>query len=400
MTGRGRAVPPRTDALSKASIENFSLSGLFKPFAHGALELPSRFVMPGMQRGNCEEGKPPPRMAEYYRRRVEGGVGLIIGEGCCVEHPSSFCEPRFPRLNRATLGGWARCVDAVHEAGGRMLIQISHLGAMRSDSPNLPTLAGPALSPSGLFKAGKTNGRAATRQELADILDAFADAAHLAQVAGADGIELHGCHGFFIDEFLWAETNLRDDEYGGGDLQSRSRYPAEIVTAIRRAVRPGFLISFRFSQWKEPDYGARIAATPEQLQGFLSVMRAAGVDVFHPSTRRFTTPEFPGSDLGLAGWTKALTDAPVIAVGSVGLTQDVMESLVGNAEARFAGEASVRELARRFDNNEFDLIAVGRSLISDPDWVRKIREGRYGDIVVFSKADLRDSLEERALTRK
>jgi 2,4-dienoyl-CoA reductase-like NADH-dependent reductase (Old Yellow Enzyme family) len=346
-----------------------------------------------MQRGNCEDGKPTPGMAEYYRRRVEGGVGLVIGEGCCIEHPSTFVEARFPRLNRSTLEGWVRCVDAVHGAGGRMLIQISHLGAMRSDSENLPKLEAAALSASGLIKAGKPNGRAATHQELTEISDAFAEAAQLARIAGADGVELHGCHGFFIDEFLWAQTNLRQDEYGGDDLQSRARYPAEIVSAIRRAVGPEFIISFRFSQWKEPDYHARIAETPEELQGFLKVMRSAGVDIFHPSTRRFTTPEWPQSNLGLAGWTKALIDAPVIAVGSVGLTQDVMESLVGTAEAQFDGEVSLRELMRRFGNNEFDLIAVGRSLISDADWVRKVRERRYGDIVVFSKRFLGDLLE-------
>jgi len=369
------------------------LSGLFTPFTINALQLSTRFVMPGMQRGNCLDGKPTPQMADYYRRRVEGGVGLVIGEGCCVEHPSSFCESRFPRLNHSTWKGWAQCVDAVHGAGGKMLIQISHLGAMRSDSPRMPSLAGPALSPSGLCKMGKINGRAATYSELMEIREAFVEAAVLAERAGADGVELHGCHGFLLDEFLWAETNLREDEYGGADLKSRCRYPAEIVSAIRRAVRSDFVISFRFSQWKEPDYRARIAVSPEDLRGFLSVMRAAGVDVFHASTRRFYEPEFPGSNLSLAGWTRALTDAPVIAVGSVGLTVDVMESLVGNEEPQFAGEASLRELMRRFDNNEFELIAVGRSLISDAEWVRKIQDRRYDDILVFRKENLGELLE-------
>ncbi|MGE0115067.1 MAG: 12-oxophytodienoate reductase [Steroidobacteraceae bacterium] len=381
------------DALNAAESVSLDLSGLFSPVSVAGLQLSNRFVMPGMQRGNCENGQPPPQMAEYYRRRVEGGVGLVIGEGCTIDHYSSFVEPRFPRLNQSTLGGWARCVDAVHGAGGKMLIQISHPGAMRSDSQSLGKLLVPALSPSGLFKAGKSNGLAATREQLAEIGEAFVEAARVAQLAGADGIELHGCHGFFIDEFLWAETNLRQDEYGGNDLPSRARFPAEIVTAIRAALGPQFIISFRFSQWKEPDYEAKIADTPAELQAFLKVMRSAGVDIFHPSTRRFYTPEWPDSNLGLAGWTKALTDAPVIAVGSVGLTVDVMESLVGTAEAKFAGEPSLRELMRRFTNNEFDLIAVGRSLISDPDWVRKIKNHQFDDIRLFSKKDLGELLE-------
>jgi 2,4-dienoyl-CoA reductase-like NADH-dependent reductase (Old Yellow Enzyme family) len=383
-------------SLSNGSIQeerDLDLTDLFSPFAFGRLQLSNRFVMPGMQRGNCEEGAPTREMIEYYRRRAAGGVGLIIGEGCCVEHPSSFCEARFPRLNPRTYEGWRRCIEAVHSEGGRMLIQLSHLGAMRANSPNIPKLAGPALSPSGFFSADKDNGRAATEQDLGEILEAFVDAARLAKAAGADGIELHGCHGFLLDEFLWASTNKRVDRYGGETLQARCRYPAEIVSAIRREVGRDFSISFRFSQWKEPDYTARIADTPTELGAFLNAMRVAGVDGFHASTRRFTTPEFPGSTLGLAGWTKLLVRAPVIAVGSVGLTEDVMESLVGNTEAKFAGASSLREVTTRFANGEFDLIAIGRSLISDADWVRKVREHRFNDIRIFSKKDLGELLE-------
>jgi 2,4-dienoyl-CoA reductase-like NADH-dependent reductase (Old Yellow Enzyme family) len=380
-------------ASSSQEERDLDLEDLFTPFAVGHLQLRNRFVMPGMQRGHCEEGAPTREMIEYYRRRAAGGVGLIVGEGCCVEHPSSFCEARFPRLNLRTCDGWGRCIEAVHSEGGKMLIQISHLGAMRANSPNIPKLAGPALSPSGLFSTDKVNGRAATEQELAEILETFVDSARLAKAAGADGIELHGCHGFLLDEFLWASTNKREDRYGGDTLQARCRYPAEIVSAIRREVGPHSAISFRFSQWKEPDYTARIAETPTELGAFLNAMQVAGVDVFHPSTRRFTTPEFPGSPLGLAGWTKSLVQAPVIAVGSVGLTEDVMESLVGNAEAKFGGVASLRELATRFANGEFDLIAIGRSLISDAEWVRKVRDHRFDDIRVFSKRDLGELLE-------
>jgi 2,4-dienoyl-CoA reductase-like NADH-dependent reductase (Old Yellow Enzyme family) len=302
-------------------------------------------------------------------------------------------ESRFPRLGPGCLDGWERCVDAVHEAGGRMLIQLSHPGALRSGSMALPSMPGPALSASGLFRADRPNGRAATRQELQEIRDAFAAAASVIRGLGADGIELHGCHGFFLDEFLWAETNRREDEYGGATLAERARYPAEVTAAVRQALGPDLILSFRFSQWKEPDYQAKVAASPEELGKLLAILRSAGVDLFHASTRRFDAPEWPGSDLGLAGWAKRLTDAPVIAVGSVGLTVDVMESLIGQAEARFAGAANLRELGRRFDRGDFDLIAVGRSLIADPAWVSKVRDGRYGDIRRFRRADLGEALE-------
>jgi hypothetical protein len=103
---------------------------------------------------------------------------------------------------------------------------------------------------------------------------------------------------------------------------------------------------------------------PRDLEAMLAILRAAGVDVFHASARYFWVPEWPDSDLGIAGWTKSLTDAPVIAVGSVGLDTDVMDNFFGK-EAKSTGETGLRELLRRFNNREFDLISVGRSLIGD-----------------------------------
>jgi 2,4-dienoyl-CoA reductase-like NADH-dependent reductase (Old Yellow Enzyme family) len=107
----------------------------------------------------------------------------------------------------------------------------------------------------------------------------------------------------------------------------------------------------------------------------------------HVSTRRFWEPEWTGSDLGLAGWAKRLTDACVIAVGSVGLDIDVMESLFGR-DAKSTGRSGLQELARRFSNGEFDLVSVGRGQIGDPDWVQKVREGRIWEIRPFTKRDV------------
>ena len=365
---------------------------LFQPFTVNGLTLPNRFIMPGMQRMWCEDGRPLPRLAQYYRRRVEGGVALVISESCAVDHPSSTQTPMFARINAATLDAWADCVAAVKQAGGRMFLQLWHEGAVRKEGGDGPYSSYPSVSPSGLVYAGKPNGQAASREDLDAIRDAFVRGALAAREISADGVEVHACHGYLLDQFLWAETNCRTDGYGGGDIRARVRFPAEIVAAIRAAVGPGFPISFRFSQWKEVNYEARIAPTPEALGTMLAILRAAGVDVFHASARRFWIPEWPGSDLGIAGWTKSLTDKPVIGVGSVGLDTDVMENFFGK-EAQSTGEAGFGELLRRFNNREFDLIAVGRGQIGDPDWVNKVRQGRYGEIRLFTKNDLVGDLE-------
>ena len=370
-----------TDVQAAADID---ITPLLQPLRIGPLRLKNRFVMPGMQRAWCVDGAPDYRLREYYRRRALGGTALVVCEACAVDHPSAASNPMFARLDARTRDAWRACVDAVHAADGRMFLQLWHQGAVDTGK------AGPdftALSPSGLEKAGKSFGRAASAAELSQIIAAFARCAVIAREIGADGVEVHACHGYLLDQFLWPETNLRADQYGGPGIADRAAFPAAVVAAVRAAVGPDYPISIRISQWKEADYEAKIAASPAELGELVAILRAAGTDLFHVSTRRFWTPEWPESDLGLAGWVKSFTDAPVIAVGSVGLDIDVMATLTGE-EARPTGTSRIGDLVRRFERGDFDLISIGRSLIGDPDWVAKMRDGRGAEIRPFRRTDL------------
>jgi 2,4-dienoyl-CoA reductase-like NADH-dependent reductase (Old Yellow Enzyme family) len=360
------------------------ITPLLQPLQVGQLQLKNRFVMPGMQRAWCVDGAPDQRLREYYRRRALGGTALVVCEACAVDHPSAASNPMFARLDANTRDAWRACVDEVHEAGGRIFIQLWHQGAVDTGK------AGPdftALSPSGLEKAGKSFGRPATGAELSELIRAFARCAVIAREIGADGVEVHACHGYLLDQFLWPETNQRTDAYGGASIADRAAFPAEVVAAVRAAVGPDYPISVRISQWKEADYEGKIVTSPAELGQLVSILRSAGTDLFHVSTRRFWTPEWPGSDLGLAGWAKSFTDAPVIAVGSVGLDIDVMATLTGD-EARPTGPGRIEDLVRRFERGDFDLISIGRSLIGDPDWVTKMRDGRGAEIRPFRRTDL------------
>lgn len=360
---------------------------MFSPLEIKSLTLANRFVLPGMGRRACRDGKPLPELGRYYSRRVEGGVALVITEACAVDHPSATQVPHYGWVRDDTLEAWARCVERVRAAGGHFFLQLWHEGAVRPEGGEGPYAPHPTLSPSGLVHGRRQNGRAASSEDLAAIKDAFVRGAIAAKEIGASGVEVHACHGYLLDQFLWAETNRRSDGYGGDELGARVRFPAEIVGAIRDAVGPDFVVSVRISQWKEVNYEAKVAQSPEEFGFLLSVLRRQGADVIHVSTRRFWEPEWPGSELGLAGWAKRLTDAYVIAVGSVGLDTDVMESLFGK-EATPTGATGLRELARRFGNGEFDLIAVGRGQIGDPDWVRKVKAGKITEIRPFTKRDV------------
>jgi 2,4-dienoyl-CoA reductase-like NADH-dependent reductase (Old Yellow Enzyme family) len=368
---------------------DLDFSPMFEPLTVAGTTLANRFVLPAMQRKWCANGEPMPELVEYYCKRVRGGCALVITEACCVDHPSATQVPYYGWIADATRAAWADGVRRVREAGGHLFVQLFHEGACRSEGGDGPLSRHPTLSPSGLVSPDRPKGAAATAQDLADIRDAFVRSAVIAKEIGASGVEVHACHGYLLDQFLWAGTNRRTDGYGGPDLRDRVRFPAEIVAGIRAAVGPGFPLSLRFSQWKEIDYGARIVETPDELATMLAIFRDAGADMFHASARRFWIPEWPGSELGISGWTKKLTDAVVIGVGSVGYDLDVMDSLRTQKEANPTGRAGLAELLRRFTAGEFDLMSVGRGQIADPQWVRKVREGRFEDIRPFQRADVR-----------
>ena len=246
----------------------------------------------------------------------------------------------------------------------------------------------PAYSPSGLIRPGKERGVAMSKQDITDVIGAFARAADDAKRLGFDGVEIHGAHGYLLDQFFWEGTNQRDDEYGGG-LIERTQFVVEIVEAIRSRVGSDFPICLRWSQWKQQDYEAKLASTPEELDGFLAPLCDAGVDIFHCSTRRFWEPEFEGSSLNLAGWVKKLTGKATITVGSVGLNgQFIDEAKRDMVDRAGTDTAKLKELQSRMDAEEFDMVAVGRALLQDPEWVLKLRDDRLNEMRDYTKASL------------
>ena len=370
-----------------AETAEYDITPLLAPLQVRGLRLRNRFVLPGMQRWWCVEGAPDHRLRDYYRRRALGGTGLVISESCGIDHPSATKNPTFARMGSDTREAWRACVDGVHEAGSAMFMQLWSQGAVNygGDAESNPDFV--ALSPSGVsHPGGESFGRAATEAELRGIKDAFVQGALDAGEIGADGVELHAAHGFLLDQFLWSGTNLRTDRYGGPSITDRATFVAEVTQAVRAATGPDFVISVRISQWKESDYDAKVVEEPRELEQLVTMLRAAGADIFHMSTRRFWTPEWDGSDLGLAGWAKSFTDAPVIAVGSVGLDVDVMASLNGEA-SQSTGGRRIAELTRRFERGDFDLVSVGRSQIGDPEWIAKMTGHRIGDIRAFCADD-------------
>ncbi|MEV0280690.1 NADH:flavin oxidoreductase [Streptomyces sp. NPDC050610] len=356
---------------------------LVRPVSLGSLALRNRLAMAPMTRQFSPGGVPGADVAAYYARRAAGGVGLIITEGTYVGHDSAGTSDSVPRFHgEDALTGWAGVADAVHRAGAAIVPQLWHVGMARTaGAPPVPEA--PRAGPSGVPLDESAPGRAMTSADIDDVIAAFAAGAASAEARGFDGIELHGAHGYLIDQFLWARTNRRDDAYGG-DLASRSRFAAEIAAACRAAVSPEFPIVFRMSQWKLGAYQARIAETPQELEVVLAPLAEAGVDAFHCSTRRYWLPEFEGSDLNLAGWAKKLSGKAAISVGSVGLGT---EFITMHRDER-GDVTDIDRLLDRMERDEFDVVAIGRALLADPDWAAKTLSGRTGELNPYDPKSL------------
>ena len=357
---------------------------LFQSFGLKSLKLKNRIVMAPMTRSFSPDGVPGANVAEYYARRTQGDVGLIVTEGTVVNRPASSNDPNIPHIyGEKSLQGWKNVVEKVHAAGGVIAPQLWHMGVVApKESGWLPPT--PFEGPSGLVAPGKIGGIAMTLDDIAATIHAFAQAAGDAKALGFDAVEIHGAHGYLIDQFFWHPTNQRSDIYGGKTIAERTRFAADLVQAVRKIVGPDFPICLRISQWKLQDYTARLAKTPQELESWLTPLVAAGVDIFHCSQRRFWESEFMGSDLNFAGWVKKLTAKPTITVGSIGLTGDFLAAFKGEAST----PSSLDELLRRFDRGDFDLVAVGRALLADPSWAKKIRAGRSSELIGFSKEAL------------
>ncbi|MET9679651.1 NADH:flavin oxidoreductase [Streptomyces coeruleorubidus] len=369
-----------------ASAASRAAEILSRPVSLGGLTVPNRIAMAPMTRMFSPGGVPGEDVVSYYSRRAAAGVGLIVTEGTYVGHESAGQSDSVPRFHgEEQLAGWAKVAEAVHAAGGTIVPQLWHIGMVRNQGEP-PVADAPAVGPSGLrIGADEPTGKAMTQADIDAVIGAFAEAAAAAERIGFDGVEIHGAHGYLLDQFLWEGTNRRTDAYGG-DPVARTRFSAEIVAAVRETVSADFPVIFRYSQWKQDAYDARLAETPEELEAILTPLAAAGADAFHASTRRYWVPEFDDSDLNLAGWTKKITGKPAITVGSVGLSGvDFLKSFQGEG----AEVGDLDNLLDRFERDEFDMVAVGRALLQDPQWAQKVLSGRFDELAPYDPAALK-----------
>jgi len=342
------------------------IDALFTPFAIGRFQTKNRFVMAPMSIGGCRDGAPKASLSDHYELRARGGAGLLITGGTIVDHPLGAADAEVGRMTEQSQEGWRRVVDKVHAHEAGIFCQLWHQGPQTR----------PGIGPRAIVEYGRTVIAKASPSDLAAVVQSFARSARLAREAGFDGVEIHGAHGYLLDSYLRAFGTRA----AATDEVTPATFVYLVVKAVRASVGTRFPIGFRFSRWSIAGGSGRYLADPASLERVLLPLKEAGVDVFHASRGYgpFWTPEYADSPLSLAGWCRRISDLPTITVGHVGL----------DPQQFFGSQAgSLSMLMEQWRGHQFDLVAVGRALLKNPDWVAMLQRREYDALSAASAAD-------------
>jgi len=323
------------------------------------LQLKNRTVVAPMTRVSTNgDGVPTTEMERYYRRYAEGGFGLIITEGVYTDRRFAQAYPNQSGLtNESQQQGWQRIATATHEAGGRIVLQLMHAGALSQHLTN--TRSASAIQPMREMLAGYSTkqGRfplphAMNQAEIDEVIAGFVETATRAEQAGFDGVEVHGANGYLLDQFMTSYTNDREDQYGGS-VENQCRLSAEIITAIKAAVSSDFMVGIRVSQGKVNDFDYLWPNGSSDGEIIFTAIKNAGADYIHFAS------EGKGFDHGcltrdgqsLSKLAREVSGLPVIANG---------------------GLDKLSEAHRILEEGHADLIALGTGALANPDWPARI----------------------------
>lgn len=326
---------------------------LFSPLKIGKLELKNRILMPAIHLMYNMDGYANERFNAFYWRRAEGGAALIVVGGCRFDEYGG--SPGMMSLqDDSFIPGYQEFTEGMHARGAKVGVQLYHAGAYAHSIANDGR---EALAPSAVFsRFTKEMPREITQNEIKTVIEKWAAAAARAKEAGFDLVEISASAGYLISQFLSPKTNLRTDEYGGS-WENRTRFPLEVVAAVRKAVGEDFPICFRIA-------GSDLVPgsnTNEDAVAFAKLLEASGVDFinvtggWHESVIPQLTGDLPRG--GFSYLAAAVRDAVRIPVAASNRINDP-----GLAEKILAlGEA--------------DMVSIGRPLIADPNWPKKAEGG-------------------------
>lgn len=333
---------------------------LFSPITIKNIKLNNRIVMPALASFLiADDGGISGATIEHYRRRAGGGPAMVIMEACAISPEGVVSANQAKIYEDRFIEGLSKIAHAVKEEGAVPAVQLHHGGRQTS----VKVIKRKPLAPSPLpCPTIRGEVEPLTIDGIQELVQKFGDAAERAYQAGFELIEIHGAHGYLVNQFLSKFSNIREDRYGG-DIVGRTRFAEEIVAEIRNRVGQEFPISFKISAEEYVDGGL----TTEESIKILKILVDAGVDVVQVSAGNDLTPEWICQPMFMekaclvhsASQVKKTLDIPVMAVGRIN-------------DPHIADEI--------IDSQRADLVCIGRGLLADPEMPKKAKEGRFDEI--------------------
>jgi 2,4-dienoyl-CoA reductase-like NADH-dependent reductase (Old Yellow Enzyme family)/thioredoxin reductase len=335
---------------------------IFEPIILANQEIRNRIFMAPMGTGFEEQyygGKVSTEMIDFYEARAKGGVGLIISPFAAVDE--RYFALTLGIYSRKLLQGISRLAEALHVYDCKFLAQLSHFGGK---SPKFFTHGKVPIAPSSIdSKMYPERPREMTLEEIEEIIDLYIKSAQLARDAGCDGVELHGAHGYLINQFYSPHSNKRNDKYGG-TLEKRLNFLVKIADGIRKECGNDFIIGFKFSAHEHLEGGIKDELAIEicrylDMLDILDYIHVSGNTVTIPGFTDCSYPEVPPIYNGyplvpLAEKIKISVKTPVAATGGI-TDPSFVEDMLTECKA--------------------DLVVLGRALIADPEWPNKAKSG-------------------------
>jgi 2,4-dienoyl-CoA reductase-like NADH-dependent reductase (Old Yellow Enzyme family)/thioredoxin reductase len=334
---------------------------IFEPIKIGEMELKNRLTTAAMDVSYCDsEGTVTDRYLSYIEARVKGGWGLIISEATAVSKQGIGYSGSSVMYDDKFIEGQKKVAEMVHSYGGKMVVQLIHAGRQTMSAVTGCQIVAPSAIKDPTMPEVPHD---LTIDEIQGITKDFVDAAIRVQKAGFDGIEIHGAHGYLIQQFMSPYSNRRSDSYGGS-LVNRTKFAVEITEEVRKAVGPEFPIIFRISAEEYVPGGLTIAET----KAIAKIIEAAGADAIHVSVGNYTSGCYISPGAGMKKAYQAEFAKEIKSVVSIPVIT------AGRQTDPFIAEATL-------ESGQADLIAMARASLADPEFPNKVKEGRLEDII-------------------
>lgn len=331
---------------------------IFSPFRLGPFTLKNRLGVAPMTRMSAgPESIPRQDVLDFLVRRAENGAALVFTEAIVTDYESAQGYPGQSRiLNQPQIDAWKRVTDAIRAHGAVSVMQMFHCGRMAwpEINPARRSIAPSAVTPrqdNPLTGKPYPVPEAMSRFDIEHVVNGFVETAKGAVTAGFDGVEVHGAHGYLINQFLSSHSNRREDEYGG-PLANRFRLAREIIRAVRGVMPRDRLLTLRISNWGIADMEVSLFRDAREWEELVDLIDAEPIDALSVSTYDFQAKAF-GTDRTMSGLTRSRTTKPLMICGKIHDRGTVRKALA-----------------------EADIALSGKSMLLNPDFVDHVRQGR------------------------